>query len=67
MERLSPREQEVLGLLASGHRPDAIARQLHITTATARGHTKSIRRKLAVESSLEAVVVGARLGLVTPG
>lgn len=67
MEALSPREQEVLDLLATGLRPDAIGRHLDITTATTRGHLKSIRRKLDVQSSLQAVVVGARMGLVSPG
>lgn len=61
---LTGRELEVLGLLANGLDPAAIAEALFISTHTARGHIKNILMKLGVHSQLEAVIAGARRGLV---
>jgi DNA-binding NarL/FixJ family response regulator len=63
-DSLTPREIEVLGLLAEGLSPAAVARRLGITLHTCRGHIKSVLAKLEVHSQLEAVVVGWHRGLV---
>jgi len=63
-EALSPRERDVLRLLAEGFDTDAIARALGVTPATAQTHLRNLRGKLGVSSRLEAVVEGLRLGLV---
>ena len=61
---LTRRELEVLGLLADGCSPPVIAAELIISIYTARGHVKSVLRKLGVHSQLEAVATARRLGLV---
>jgi LuxR family maltose regulon positive regulatory protein len=54
-EPLSPRELELLRLLASGLSTSEIAGELYITTGTARNHLKNIFGKLDVHSRLQAV------------
>jgi len=53
--RLTPREVEVLGMLAGGHPTPRIAARLHISTLTARNHVQNILTKLEVHSKAEAV------------
>ncbi len=57
---LTPREREILRLLASGEGTQAIARRLFISTATVRNHTQNILTKLGVHSRLEAVTLAFR-------
>jgi DNA-binding NarL/FixJ family response regulator len=64
-EPLTPRELEVLHLLASGASTAAAAASLGISTATLRAHVQAVLRKLGAHSRLEAVAEAARLGLVT--
>jgi DNA-binding NarL/FixJ family response regulator len=64
-EPLTPRELEVLHLLASGASTGAAAASLGISTATLRAHVQAVLRKLGAHSRLEAVAEAARLGLVT--
>jgi DNA-binding NarL/FixJ family response regulator len=64
-EPLTPRELEVLYLLASGASTAAAAASLGISTATLRAHVQAVLRKLGAHSRLEAVAEAARLGLVT--
>jgi DNA-binding CsgD family transcriptional regulator len=47
---LTPREAEVAGLLAEGHRNHEIAARLSVTEHTARRHTERVLRKLGVRS-----------------
>ena len=61
---LTRRELEVLTMMADGARPPAIAAQMVISIYTARGHVKSLLRKLGAHSQLEAVAIARRLGLV---
>jgi LuxR family maltose regulon positive regulatory protein len=63
-EPLSARERELLHLLAAGLSTPEIATQLFLTTGTVRNHLKSIYRKLAVHSRLQAVERARALGLV---
>jgi DNA-binding NarL/FixJ family response regulator len=61
---LSPRELEVLGLLAAGHQPKSIATELGIALSTCRGYIKSLLVKLDAHTQLEAVSVGRRRHLI---
>ena len=61
---LTPRESQVLHLLADGRPVKQIARQLQMSVHTCRGHVRSLLSKLEVHSQLAAVVQAARLGLL---
>jgi DNA-binding NarL/FixJ family response regulator len=61
---LTPREREVLGLLAGGRTNRQIADQLFITEKTASVHVSNILGKLAVGSRTEAASLALRLDLV---
>lgn len=63
-ERLSPREREVLRLLAQGRSVSEAASQLHISVLTLRGHVRNILFKLEVHSMTQAVALAHRSGLV---
>jgi NarL family two-component system response regulator LiaR len=65
--QLTPKELEVLGLLAEGANSAEIARGLLISPNTVRTHVQSILAKLQVHSRLEAVAFAARNGLVSRG
>lgn len=53
IERLSPREKEILGRLMDHRRPPTIAQELHLSPHTVRNHLKSIYAKLGVGSQQE--------------
>ena len=61
---ISPRENEILNLLAAGLGNKEIARQLKISEHTVKFHVTSIFNKLNVSSRAEAVTVGVRRGLI---
>jgi two-component system, NarL family, response regulator YdfI len=61
---LTPRELELLQLLATGLGNKAIARQMNISEHTAKFHISSIFCKLNASSRTEAVMLGMRLGLI---
>jgi DNA-binding NarL/FixJ family response regulator len=63
---LTPREREVLGLMAEALDPATIGERLSITAHTTRGHIQSILEKLHAHSKLEAVVRANELGLLGP-
>jgi two-component system, NarL family, nitrate/nitrite response regulator NarL len=63
--RLSPREQDVLAMLALGLKTSAIASHLGISLNTCRGYVKSLLWKLDAHSQLEAVAIARRQGLVS--
>jgi two-component system, NarL family, nitrate/nitrite response regulator NarL len=62
---LSPREQDVLAMLAIGLRTRAIADHLGISPNTCRGYVKSLLWKLDAHSQLEAVAIARRQGLIS--
>ncbi len=64
-EALTPREREVLALLAEGLSNKAIADRLAISEHTAKFHVNAVLAKLGVQRRTEAVVRAARLGWVT--
>jgi len=61
---LTPREIEVLRLVARGMRNKEIAAALTITEETAQSHMKNILAKLSVHDRTEAVAVAIRRGIV---
>lgn len=63
-EALTPRERQVLRLLAHGLGTDALADTLSISPATARNHIQRVLEKLGVHSRLEAVAYAYQHGLV---
>src|SRR5262245_5386453 len=63
LERLTPRETEILSALASGHTANEIAGSLGISSLTVQSHMKSILAKLGVHSKIEAVTLAWRHGL----
>lgn len=62
--RLSPRELEILQLVAEGLRTVEIARRLYLGESTVKLHLGHVYRKLGVASRTEALAAGLRLGLV---
>jgi len=62
--RLTPREYEVLDLLASGLSDREIAARLVVSEATARTYTKRLLQTLGVNNRLQAVLKGMRCGMV---
>jgi two-component system nitrate/nitrite response regulator NarL len=60
---LTPRETEILGLLAEGQSNKVIARNLGISDGTVKLHVKAILRKLEVHSRVEAAVMAVEHGL----
>ena len=61
---LTPREREVLKMLADGLDARAIATHLGISLHTCRGYVKNLLLKLDAHSQLEAVVIATSRGLV---
>ena len=65
-DRLSPREREVLDLLARGASNRQIAEALFVTEHTAKYHVKSLFNKLGAANRAEAVSRAIALGLLAP-
>jgi two-component system, NarL family, nitrate/nitrite response regulator NarL len=65
LENLTPRELEVLELVAEGLSNKLIAARLGISEHTAKFHVNAIMTKLGVQTRTEAVVRAARLGLLS--
>ena len=61
---LTPRELQVLQLLATGLETRLIAQEVGISVHTCRGHVKSIRAKLEAHTQLEAVAKALKYGLI---
>jgi DNA-binding NarL/FixJ family response regulator len=57
LAKLTPRELEVLRLIADGRNTAEVAAELFIGAATVRHHSRGILRKLGVHSRLEAAAV----------
>jgi DNA-binding NarL/FixJ family response regulator len=65
IDRLTPREREVLQALAEGWSDKEIAQQLHVGAGTVHSHVTNILSKLDVSSRLQALVFAVRHGVVT--
>jgi DNA-binding NarL/FixJ family response regulator len=63
-ETLTPREQEVMRLIAEGFSTRKVARKLFISPRTADNHRSNIMRKLGLHSKHELIRFSAKLGLI---
>ncbi|MCX7545926.1 response regulator [Marinicella gelatinilytica] len=63
---LTPREQEVLTLVAKGYAVPQVADLLTIKKSTCYGYVKDIYRKLNINSRAEAAMEATKMGLITP-
>jgi DNA-binding NarL/FixJ family response regulator len=63
-ETLTPREQEVMRLIAEGFSTRKIAGKLFISPRTAENHRSKIMRKLGLRSTHELIRFAAKLGLI---
>jgi len=61
---LTPRQNEVLHLLAHGRSTAQIAEELHLSTDTVRNHVRRMLRTLGAHSRIEALAVAHREGLL---
>ena len=62
--QLSPREREVLGLLAEGLGVAAISKQLFISESTTKTHISKVYEKLGAGNRAQALMTAMRLGLI---
>jgi DNA-binding CsgD family transcriptional regulator len=61
---LTPRESEILGMMAEGWANKTIAHRLGISEHTVKYHVESVLEKLQAESRTEAVAIGLRTGRI---
>jgi DNA-binding NarL/FixJ family response regulator len=64
---LTPREVDILRLMATSHTNREIASQLFVSEETVRTHVKHILRKLAQPDRTQAVIAAVRAGLLDIG
>jgi len=62
--RLTPRQREILELIASGLSTAEVADELTLSPETVRNHLRSVFRELRAHTRVEAIVAAQRLGLL---
>ncbi|MEV6868078.1 response regulator transcription factor [Streptosporangium subroseum] len=67
LSQLTPRELDVLRLLATGLSNAELADQLNLSLATVKTHVARILSKLGLRDRVQAVVVAYETGLISPG
>jgi DNA-binding NarL/FixJ family response regulator len=65
LERLTPRELQILGQMAEGRTPEEITESLGMSPNTLRTHMQNVLTKLGVHSKMEALVLAIRHGKVS--
>ena len=63
-DELSPREEEVLQLIADGLAPNEVAERLYISPRTVKNHLASAYAKLGARDRTDAVLRAVRRGIV---
>ena len=63
-DNLTPREQEIMGLVAEGLSTNEISERLFISPKTVENHRSSIMRKLDLHSTIEIARYAAKLGII---
>ncbi len=63
--KLTPRESEIIGMLAQGESNKSIARTLDLAESTVKIHVQGILRKLNISSRVQAAVYAVEHGLVS--
>jgi len=66
-ERLTPRQREILQLIAEGHTAKQIAQRLAISIKTAETHRAQIMQRLGIHDLAGLVRYAIRTGLIAPG
>jgi DNA-binding NarL/FixJ family response regulator len=64
LDRLTPREVQILGLMAEGRTPEEVTTTLGMSPNTLRTHMQNVLTKLGVHSKMEALVLAIRHGKV---
>ena len=66
VDRLTPREKEILARIVAGESTKQMARAMCITTGTAGMYARNVLTKLGVHSRLQAAALAGREGLLSP-
>lgn len=64
---LTPREREILTLIAKGHSNREIAKTLYVSESTVKNHISSVYKKVGLTGRSRLVLLAIQNGLVNPG